>query len=115
MQAFEAEENSQTTLRPEISWSRAQVMERGWETGQFFYVEALKSLAGAVNVFAQHVQKRYTGADDLKPEYFRCIAPFWRPDIEDIVTSKVEDRKQYEAPLRKLFVAEGQAIKPNAQ
>jgi hypothetical protein len=84
MDIFKEEEKSFPSVYGSAVY-RADIMRRGWKTGNFWYFHALKSPKGLYNLFVQHIQPIFEPRRDIK----------------------LEDKKKYEQQLRQLFMEAG--------
>ncbi|ESZ90507.1 hypothetical protein SBOR_9108 [Sclerotinia borealis F-4128] len=90
---------------------RANIMERSWKVGSFWYFHALNSPKGCLNPFWQHVHPIFEPrSDDTEPAtrsqidaFSEIASPFWASNARETVTSKLEDLEKYEQELRDLF------------
>ena len=78
-------------------FGRAQIMQRSWQLGGFWYFRALATTKGFYNLYLQHIQPRFS--TDLP---YKEVSSFWRQDAEQILQSKLDHRQEY---LRRLDAA----------
>ena len=82
---------------------RTHTMKRGWETGKFFYFHALNSIVGLFNLFWQHIQPRFAPLHSADEVFDRICAPYWESEADKFVSTKLEERKNYESQLQCAF------------
>lgn len=98
MQIYQQEEEHLTKEGP----SQAQVMQRSWQLGGFWYFIALETTKGFYNLFLQHIQPRFSSRDLSYME----VSPFWHQDTEQILQSKLDDREEYLRDLDEAAIAQ---------
>lgn len=85
-------------LLPRLS----DVMNRGWETGTFWYTLALSSPSGLFNIFHEHIRPLF--CPYKYGEEFNLIMPFlWDTDLGRIAGRKLADKEEYDKQLRQAF------------
>ncbi|UPL02692.1 hypothetical protein LCI18_013626 [Fusarium solani-melongenae] len=82
----------------------ADAMRTGWNTGGFWYFNAIESLSGLYNLFIQHIQPKYgtIGVKDWN-EFDRLVAPYRAPDSSEFISGKVKEREDYLEQIREVF------------
>ena len=70
--------------------SRSAIMEENWNLGSFWFFHALESTKGLYNIFKQHIMPRFSTETD-----FPDISQYWSNDTAKIISSKLEERKDY--------------------
>lgn len=100
MEAFEHEEKLQ---RKKEGVPRARTMRRVWETGSFFYFNALDSPTGLFHLWGQHIQPKFTQLNSNNDEQNRVLAPYWSMDAENVVAAKIKEREAYIEQLGDMF------------
>ena len=81
------------------------IMRRGWETGSFWYLQALDNPRGLYNIFLQHIQPRFERPSDGGALFDQAVSPYWAPDIAQFITAKVKEKGEYDEQLRSTFQA----------
>ncbi|KAJ5986545.1 hypothetical protein N7451_010910 [Penicillium sp. IBT 35674x] len=99
---FEEEEK---TVRPinDTNSYRTTIMKSSWQTGQFWYFHALDSPKGLFNLFGQHIYPVFTRSHQVVPDFSRVVSDFWAPDVEEVISTKLRDKEEYEKSLYQLF------------
>ena len=83
----------------------SEVMEEAWATGTFWYSLALSSPTGLFRLFYEHIQPLLSKHG---PEEIGEIMPFyWGKDVGKFLTTKLADKKKYDAELRQAFAESG--------
>jgi len=100
IEVFEEEEKLYPPLYGCNSY-RTDIMKKGWRTGSFWYLHALRSPKGCFNLFRQHIQPIFDNFDS--DAFTKVVAPYWAPDAQKVVARKLCDKKKYERELRRLF------------
>lgn len=101
MDAFETEEKLYSTQHAPLS--RTHTMNSGWETGKFFYFHALNSTVGVFGLFWQHIQPKFARSHLSDEAFDRIFSPYWEPEAEEFVSSKLEEKDDYDKQLRRVF------------
>lgn len=85
-----------------VSLSRADIMQKGWECGDFFYFLALDSISGLYGIFIQHLQPRF--ADHFAGSNFeQIVSSYWCSESEEFVVGKIHQKSEYDRRLREAF------------
>lgn len=97
--AFEREE-----LALYRSDERTRVLRGSWESGTFWYMQALDCPTALYAIFMFHIQPLF---DNLKTaaldEFSRFVMPYWDRDTRRFIADKVGQQAEYEQRLRGLF------------
>jgi len=111
MKAFEDEEKLLNKENLHVGGKddvpRAGIMRRGWETGAFFYYHALDSATGLFNLWGRNIQPRFSNVGNIDVDLNRLLAPYWGAEAENVVATKMKDRRNYDEQLGVMFEAEG--------
>ncbi|KAJ5925860.1 hypothetical protein N7454_007370 [Penicillium verhagenii] len=99
---FQEEEKSFPPIGSSHSY-RAGLMRKGFRTGNFWYFWALDSPKGLYNLFEQHINPLFTSTHDVSPDFPRVVSNYWSTDAEEVITSKLRDKKDYETTLCRRF------------
>lgn len=78
-------------------------MRRGWDTGSFFFFNALDSNVGLYNIYNQHIQPRYNQEAQTTVDFDVLLSKLWCQDSEAFIAAKLQDRARYDSQLRALF------------
>ncbi|MCJ1387005.1 hypothetical protein MMC17_010134 [Xylographa soralifera] len=77
-----------------------ETMRKGWETGNFFYFLALESVTGLYFIFQRRIRPRFDSPENCPDE---ALSVYWGLGSQQFVTSKVEQKKEYDDKLRQAF------------
>lgn len=80
-------------------------MNRGWQTGTFWFSLALASPTGLFTVFYKQIQPRFIKHfRDHDSETFWEIVPwYWSVDCVQVGMAKLQDKKDYDTRLKAAF------------
>jgi hypothetical protein len=88
--------------QPLVSLSRASIMQKGWECGNFFFFLALDSISGLYGIFIQHLQPRF--ADHFANRNFEhIVSSYWCSESQEFVVGKIQQKREYDRRLREAF------------
>ncbi|KFY46968.1 hypothetical protein V494_00261 [Pseudogymnoascus sp. VKM F-4513 (FW-928)] len=79
----------------------ADIMNRAWEMGTFWYTLALSSPTGLCQLFYRHIQPRLISIHEEDPD--NVMPYYWAQDVFQIISRKMLDKKEYDLQLRKAF------------
>ncbi|KAJ5630095.1 hypothetical protein N7528_003752 [Penicillium herquei] len=99
---FEEEEK----LRPPIngvSSFRADLMRKGFRTGNNWYFEALDNPRVLFNMFEQHIHPIFVPDQGPSSGFGRILSRYWIPGAWDFIAKKLQDQRKYERDLRRRF------------
>ena len=82
---------------------RTNLMRRAWQTGNFWYFQALDSPKGLFNLFSQHIHPIFVSAHGVSSELSRGLSEYWAVDTENVMAAKLRDKEEYEKILCKRF------------
>ncbi|RMZ76687.1 hypothetical protein DV738_g4851, partial [Chaetothyriales sp. CBS 135597] len=84
--------------------SYAELMSNSWDSGGFWYFNAIDSLTGLYNLFLDHIQPNY-GPEATKgwKDFERLVTPYWAIGTTKFIESKLEEREKYLKRLRTVF------------
>lgn len=79
----------------------SEVWQSAWDKGTYWYCHSLMSVNAMYTLFP-HIERTFSVPTTTKV-VVESISPFWVPESKSAVKKKVEDKKNYDADLRKLF------------
>ena len=91
-------------------FGRAQIMQRSWQMGGFWYFCALATTKCFYNLYLQHIQPRFS--KDLP---YKEVSSFWRQDAEQILQSKLAHRKEYLRRLDEAAISQGESTEAESE
>lgn len=80
-----------------------QIMKKGWDMGNFFYLQALVNPKGLYRIFLQNIQPRYARAHLEDEAFDRIVSAYWATDASEMVSKKLGDKTQHDNALRAEF------------
>lgn len=103
MNAFEHEE--QRALHSSDSFY-TRILWKGWDTGRFWYAQALDCPSALYALFLCHIQPRFVDDEgDNTDQFSRVMMPYWDLDAEGFIERKVEEQRLYHDRVREMFGA----------
>ncbi|KJK61059.1 hypothetical protein P875_00042703 [Aspergillus parasiticus SU-1] len=102
LDVFEEEEKSFPFVDNTHSY-RTDLMRRAWQTGSFWHFHSLDSPKGLFNLFHQHIHPIFVSAHRVSSELPRIVSDYWAVDTETIISTKLQDKAEYEKVLRQRF------------
>lgn len=78
-------------------------MRKGWQTGSFWYFQALNSPKGLFSLFHQHIHPIFVAAPHISSEFSRIVSNYWAANMEEVVAAKLRDKEDYEKTLSQRF------------
>ncbi|KAL3476312.1 hypothetical protein BJX99DRAFT_258631 [Aspergillus californicus] len=97
MEAFIAEEKEAGS-----DFHLSHIMQQGWDKGTFWYALALSSPTALFKIFYDYIQPRFSKAHD-DPAFWQITMPYWTFNALNFIERRAEDKKEYDAALRKAF------------
>ncbi|KAH6624684.1 hypothetical protein B0J18DRAFT_367965 [Chaetomium sp. MPI-SDFR-AT-0129] len=86
------------------SKDRTNILRKSWESGTFWYMQALDCPSALYAIFMFHIQPRFTNLDDSALDQFnQVVVPYWDRGAEQFIAEKVRQQWEYEEQLRELF------------
>ncbi|KAI9373631.1 hypothetical protein BJX61DRAFT_552128 [Aspergillus egyptiacus] len=82
--------------------SHAGIMRRCWESGAFWYFQAVQSPKGLLRVFNEHIQRRFCEGHCTQRVFDRVVSHYWCVGAEGYIQRKVEEAR-YKDRLRRRF------------
>lgn len=98
-EAFESEEKrlAESTLHQTL------IMKKCWESGGFWYFQAVNSPKGLYRIFNHHIQQLFCPEHCTKRVFDQVLAPYWCIDAEGVIEKKVKDEEEYKDQLKEMF------------
>lgn len=89
------------------------IMKKCWETGSFWYFQAVESPKGLYRVFNEHIQRLFCPEHCKMRIFDQVVAPYWKAGAADVIERKMKDEEKYKDRLRDVFAAKsrGKPIK----
>ncbi len=85
-----------------------QMLQRCWDTGAFWYFNALDAPSALLDIFTDHIQPRFSAMDSRRRrEFDRVVAPLWDVGASHFLADKIKQQEQYADQLRNMFLAGG--------
>lgn len=83
----------------------SETMNRGWQSGTFWFSLALASPTGLFSVFYKQIQPRFTEfcQADIGDAFEETMSWYWPCDFVRTATTKQKDRADYDARLKAAF------------
>lgn len=98
-----AEEEKIFLHSEQFALPRTHIMKSGWDTGKFFYFHALDSTVGLFGLFWQHIQPRFAPSHGVDETFDRIYAPYWKVKAEDFISTKLDEKEEYNKQLQRAF------------
>ncbi|KAK2837016.1 hypothetical protein FQN49_006491 [Arthroderma sp. PD_2] len=102
---FEEKERLFPAINEKTSY-RTDIMRANWQTGGFWYFQALATYKGFYNLYIQHLQPRLGITPDRLGMFDELVAPYWAPDATEVLATKIRDKEAYDKQLRHIFAGE---------
>ena len=83
---------------------RADLMDRAWRTGAYFYYHALEIKTGSINTFSKCVRPLYV--KEVGSAFYDYFSAFWATNSQGTLARKLQDRASYDARLQAQFSAD---------
>ncbi|PYH97167.1 hypothetical protein BO71DRAFT_417271 [Aspergillus ellipticus CBS 707.79] len=99
---FEGEEGSFPPINNAGSF-RTNLMRKTWQTGGFWYFQALDSPKGLYNLFQQRIHPIFRSNTEVGSDSSRIVSDYWAADVEEVIAAKLRDKEEYEEKLRQRF------------
>ncbi|KAI9755229.1 MAG: hypothetical protein M4579_004361 [Chaenotheca gracillima] len=104
MDAFKEEERMRPPLDLDAdNFQRTNIMQQGWETGNFWYCLALSSPTGLHHLLYSHIQPIFSETDSEETAFYRTMSHYWVRNLRQFLNTKVKDHEEYIVRLRKAF------------
>ncbi|KAK1768901.1 hypothetical protein QBC33DRAFT_610224 [Phialemonium atrogriseum] len=101
MDAFETEE-----LALYKSDEYTNILQTCWETGSFWYSQALDCPSALYAIFMFHIQPKFADLSNTAlDEFSQVVMPYWDRDTPNFISSKVKQQEHYSNQIRKVFAA----------
>lgn len=81
------------------------IMRRCWESGAFWYFQAVKSPKGLYRIFNHHIQRLFCPEHCRKRVFDQVVSPYWIVGAEGVIKKKIKDEEEYKDRLREMFAA----------
>lgn len=86
------------------STERTLMLRANWETGAFWYFQALDHPVVLPGVLHKHIQPRFDEVGTTSPDDFdRILAPYWDRGTTRFIAAKLKEHEQYSLKLHELF------------
>ncbi|CZT49600.1 uncharacterized protein RSE6_10473 [Rhynchosporium secalis] len=82
---------------------QAPMMRRCWESGAFWYFQALNSPKGLLSVFTEHIQRRFCPPHCEMAIFDQVVSPYWRVGAVDVIEEKIEEESRYKERIKEYF------------
>ncbi|CZS99684.1 hypothetical protein WAI453_002381 [Rhynchosporium graminicola] len=82
---------------------QAPMMRRCWESGAFWYFQALNSPKGLLSVFTEHIQRRFCPPHCEMAIFDQVVSPYWRVGAVDVIERKIEEESRYKERIKEYF------------
>ena len=89
---------------------RAQIIQKSWQLGGFWYFHALATTKGFYNLFRQHIQPRFS-----QDWPYEEVSSFWHQDAEKILESKLDHRQDYLRSLDEAAISQRESTKAESE
>ncbi|KAI1908239.1 hypothetical protein LOZ65_006669 [Ophidiomyces ophidiicola] len=103
LEQFEEAEKSCAPIVPGKPLYCTNAMKRGWKNKGFWYFHALHSPKGLYNIFLQHIQPIFEPSHGGDSIFDQVFAPYWAPNSDKFIATKVEETNVYNQQLRETF------------
>jgi len=82
---------------------QAPIMKECWNTGSFWYFEALHSPKGLYRIFNEHIQRLFCLDHCHMRMFDQIVALYWAIGTAKVVEKKIEEEESYKNQLREAF------------
>lgn len=104
IKAFETEEA--LLVGKEQPLFQSTLMRKCWETGSYWYLQAVNSPKGMFIIFNTHIQPMFC-AEHCKTSLFDdVISSYWARDVDAVIHKKLKEEDGYKGELRNALLAE---------
>ena len=79
------------------------VMRRVWETGSFWYYQAVKVPKGMYNIFNRHVQPLFNKEHCSESVFDNVFYWYWGVGAQELIEKKLRDKENYVAQIKEVF------------
>ena len=100
--AFEVEENLVVDKGQPLF--RSALMRKCWETGSFWYFQAVNSPKGMYTIFNQHIQRMFCAEHCRTTLFDGVVAPYWARDTDAVIERKPKEEESYKDQLRETLL-----------
>ncbi|KAL2068508.1 hypothetical protein VTL71DRAFT_14845 [Oculimacula yallundae] len=80
---------------------QAPMMRRCWETGTFWYFQAINSPKGLYRVFNEHIQRKFYPPHCDMQIFDELVSPYWCVGTAAVIGKKLEEEKEYKDKIEK--------------
>jgi hypothetical protein len=89
------------------SEERTKILRESWDSGTFWYMQALDCPGALYAIFMFHIQPLFDRLSNAAlDEFSRFVMPYWDRDTGGFIADKVRQQGEYEEQLRRLFETE---------
>lgn len=103
--AFDQEQGALVQTQNSAVCLTTDIMRKGLESGQFWFLHALDNPKTTCKLFFQHILPRFNGStsNNNVSGFRRHLAYLWNSNTQTIIDKKLKDRKAYDEELNKMF------------
>lgn len=87
---------------------QAPIMRHAWDTGSFWYFQAVKIPKGMYRVFNSNIQPLFNKEHWKEPVFDQVFWWYWGVRAQEVMERKIKDREDYVMQLNEAFGADAQ-------
>jgi hypothetical protein len=100
IQALEKEASSESDIHV------TQIVRTTWESGGYWFFNALDAPDCLYGLFLFHIQQRFLNLESRRMGVAKMSAPFWTPNVERFIQQKIGEREKLHERLHVAFSQE---------
>ncbi len=79
------------------------IMRKCWETGSFWYFQAVNSPKGLYRIFNEHIQRLFCLEHCSMALFDEIVAPYWSVSAANVIARKIKEEQSYQNRLREAY------------
>jgi Phosphotransferase enzyme family len=87
---------------------QTRIMRSCWESGAFWYFQAVNSPKGLYRIFNHHIQRLFCLEHCRKRVFDQVLAPYWGVGAQEIIEKKIKDEQEYKDRLKEMFATKSE-------
>lgn len=104
IKAYEAEES--LLVGKDQPLFQSALMRKCWETGSFWYFQAVNSPKGMFMIFDKHIQPMFCAEHCKTTVFDGVVSSYWARDVNAVVERKLKEEDSYKEQLRSALLAD---------
>ncbi|KFY35131.1 hypothetical protein V494_06171 [Pseudogymnoascus sp. VKM F-4513 (FW-928)] len=104
VKAFEVEEA--LIVGKEQPLFQSALMRKSWETGSFWYFQAVNSQKIMYTIFNLHIQRMFCAEHCDTTLFDEVVAPYWARDVSAAIETKLKEEDSYKEQVRSALLAD---------